>query len=395
MRCLAPILCIIWAISAAFAQPISSAPQAPFGPADGGVAEIPVPVAWSSLSVRFRPPVPAYPLLARIVNIQGTVVLRLTVGAKGEVELVQATGGPLPLRGPAEAFLRQWQFEPVVVGGKPARVQCELDMPFRLQDEQPRAPDSQPRKVVVEIAQVPSSGSVPIALAALQGEVRDWLTRNGLSQVSEAEAGPADTIHLKLEIQAFQTRDKIYLCQVQERCSLWEDRHLKESPAGKPLRLAYLGHVMGQKGDTGFQELLLSTLQRTLGELLALAPVRPRTEASKGPLALAQPKALDFQFSQIRVKRRPPVPAYPAHAKAAGVQGTVVVELTIDPQGTPVNAEAVSGPAELLLTAVRYGLSWEFEPARLNGTPQYARFRLTMPFRLWGSLFPPSFPGRH
>ena len=104
------------------------------------------------------------------------------------------------------------------------------------------------------------------------------------------------------------------------------------------------------------------------------APPAEPTEKAKG--------VVDFDFSQIRVKRQPPAPPYPIAAKLARVQGTVVLDLIIDPQGEPILAEAREGPVPLLLTAIGYALDWRFEPARLNGVPQVARFRLTMPFRL-------------
>jgi TonB family protein len=91
---------------------------------------------------------------------------------------------------------------------------------------------------------------------------------------------------------------------------------------------------------------------------------------------------MDFEFSQIKIKLQPPVPPYPGVAKGMRVQGTVVLLLTIDPTGLPAYVEALEGPSELLLTAVQYALDWEFEPARLNGVAQYARFKLIMPFQL-------------
>jgi hypothetical protein len=54
----------------------------------------------------------------------------------------------------------------------------------------------------------------------------------------------------------------------------------------------------------------------------------------------------------------------------------------IDPSGKPMFVEAMEGPPLLLISAIRYALGWEFEPARLNGVPLAARFRLTMPFHL-------------
>jgi hypothetical protein len=48
----------------------------------------------------------------------------------------------------------------------------------------------------------------------------------------------------------------------------------------------------------------------------------------------------------------------------------------------PTSAVAKEGPPQLRPTAEAYAMQWKFEPAMLNGAPQYARFKLTMPFRL-------------
>lgn len=93
-------------------------------------------------------------------------------------------------------------------------------------------------------------------------------------------------------------------------------------------------------------------------------------------------KVVDFDFSQIKVKLQPPAPPYPPLAKIAKVQGTVVVEITIGTDGVPTRATAIEGPPQLRPTAEAYAMNWRFEPAMLNGVPQTARFRLTMPFRL-------------
>jgi outer membrane biosynthesis protein TonB len=59
-----------------------------------------------------------------------------------------------------------------------------------------------------------------------------------------------------------------------------------------------------------------------------------------------------------------------------------VVEITVGPDGIPIDVRAVEGPAQLRQCAVDYAFKWKFEPAMLNGTPQTARFKLTMPFHL-------------
>ena len=93
-------------------------------------------------------------------------------------------------------------------------------------------------------------------------------------------------------------------------------------------------------------------------------------------------KVVDFDFSQIKVKYQPPAPPYPPLAKLAKIQGTVVVEITVGVDGVPVKATALDGPPQLRPTAEQYAMNWRFEPALLNGVPQTARFKLTMPFRL-------------
>jgi len=93
-------------------------------------------------------------------------------------------------------------------------------------------------------------------------------------------------------------------------------------------------------------------------------------------------KVVDFDMSQIKIKHQPPSPPYPPIAKIARIQGTVVVQITIDTNGVPMKATAIEGPVQLRPTAENYAMQWRFEPATLNGTPQIGRFTLTMPFRL-------------
>jgi D-alanyl-D-alanine endopeptidase (penicillin-binding protein 7) len=102
---------------------------------------------------------------------------------------------------------------------------------------------------------------------------------------------------------------------------------------------------------------------------------RPTTVAS-----VAVPVEMDF--SKIRIKHQPDAPSYPPDAKAARIQGTVVVSVTIGADGKVIKAKALSGPTELQECAADYARAWEFEPAEISGKPVPARFNLTMPFRL-------------
>jgi TonB family protein len=64
-----------------------------------------------------------------------------------------------------------------------------------------------------------------------------------------------------------------------------------------------------------------------------------------------------------------PQPAYPAEAKAAGVSGTVVVQVIVGEDGSVVEAEAVRGPELLRDAAVEAAREARFSPTRLSGQP--------------------------
>lgn len=90
----------------------------------------------------------------------------------------------------------------------------------------------------------------------------------------------------------------------------------------------------------------------------------------------------ETQFSKVKVVDQPQAPAYPPDAKARRIQGLVVVSVTIDESGSPIDVQPVSGPEELRKTAVDYARSWKFAPFKVKGQPVKARFKLEMPFRL-------------
>lgn len=356
---------------------------------NAAVPPVPVQIEFSQLKPLFQPPAPPYPPLAKLVGVQGTVLLKLTIGPSGVMEQVEAIEGPAMLRPTAEALMKNWLFAPMTRDGKPIRVQCTLAVPFTLPDVSNPGPliDS----VVLQMEAAPSHNFKPVDMTTLQEETTAWLAAKGLRRVDAAGADPEHTLHLRLEIQTVQAQGGTYICTVMERCSLLSDLKLTKNDPGQAQRVSFLNHVVGQKGETGFQDCLKRTFLATLQDLV-LQPAPPMSKqdlehlraALLRPGAVGQDKSAptDFDFSQIKIKKQPPAPPYPAAAKLHHIQGLVIVEIIIDTFGNPIHADAKEGPGELLATAISYALQWEFEPARLNGVPQTARFRLNMPFKL-------------
>jgi protein TonB len=77
-------------------------------------------------------------------------------------------------------------------------------------------------------------------------------------------------------------------------------------------------------------------------------------------------------------------PVYPSIAKAAHVEGAVVVEAVISQTGTIESLQVVSGPAMLRNAAVEAIHDARYKPYRLNGQATEVRTTITINFRMGG-----------
>jgi TonB family protein len=76
------------------------------------------------------------------------------------------------------------------------------------------------------------------------------------------------------------------------------------------------------------------------------------------------------------------VPAiYPETARAAGLQGVVVLEITVGPDGIVSQARVLRGQPLLDQAAIDAARQWRYEPTLQNGTPVAVRFTATVDFR--------------
>jgi TonB family protein len=73
-------------------------------------------------------------------------------------------------------------------------------------------------------------------------------------------------------------------------------------------------------------------------------------------------------------------PIYPEDALAAKVQGVVIIEATIDPQGLVSDARVLRGVPLLDQAAVDAVSQWEFQPTLVNGTPVPVIMTVTVNF---------------
>jgi len=105
------------------------------------------------------------------------------------------------------------------------------------------------------------------------------------------------------------------------------------------------------------------------------------SNGSTQPTAGGQSSVMEISVSQVRVLHQV-TPTYPPLLRIARIQGDVVVRMTIDTNGVPSDAKAVSGPEPLRAEALRCARQWRFTPARMGEEVVPAAFNLTLRFVL-------------
>jgi TonB family protein len=78
------------------------------------------------------------------------------------------------------------------------------------------------------------------------------------------------------------------------------------------------------------------------------------------------------------------IPVYPPIAKAARVQGTVVLQAVISKQGTIEDLRVVSGPAMLQQAALDAVKTWQYKPYTVNNEPVEVETTVNVVFTLGG-----------
>lgn len=76
-------------------------------------------------------------------------------------------------------------------------------------------------------------------------------------------------------------------------------------------------------------------------------------------------------------------PVYPESARSAGLQGLVVLEADITPEGVPTDLKVISSPGDDLgKAAVDAVQKWRYKPTLLNGNPVEVVTTISVDFRL-------------
>lgn len=164
-----------------------------------------------------------------------------------------------------------------------------------------------------------------------------------------------------------------------------------------------LRHQANLESDRDRQRALLAEADRNRAEAIALAKQRasnsavPRDPSWPAPPAPPPPPLLPCRPASEVVSQppvrvggniRPPTktkdarPVYPDDARAARVQGVVILEATIDADGRVAQACVLRSVPFLDAAAVDAVRQWEFTPTLLNGVPVPVVMTVTVNFTL-------------
>lgn len=261
----------------------------------------------------------AYPAEAQAKGISGDVVAAVTVNDKGEVADATIVSGPEELRSAVLKSVLRWHFE--------------MD-------------PSQPKTIEVAVrftpvAPEPTRGAV----APANDFTVDRIDLMGLPAALQSKVEAA----LAVRVGEVVARDR------------WPeiDRALK---AVDP-HLYLKGSFLGNKSDMhAWLSVAIDSGADTV--ISGVSPIR--IGGNEQAVKLVQKVT----------------PKYPAEAKAARVQGQVNMTATIGKDGAIRNLELLSGPTELVQSAMDAVKQWVYRPTLLNGDPVEVITTITVNYTL-------------
>lgn len=312
---------------------------------------------------------PRIPELAQRMRAAGDVLLSLVVQADRtirDIQVVRSVGYGMDEE--AVETVRKWRFAPGTKDGVAVDVRIRAEVGFR-EAPDPHAWGAGP--LVFDLpagAKAPKlqSGSMPKAVREAGDEtVAFQFTLNSQGEI--------------VDMRPLQGEDSKSLRILMNSLSTW-----KFEPA-PDIATPVMGRVLLIKGEDQFRYKVSQAFRESntaTAEPLAVAvpspsPPKPSSQIITVPVRLRLERN---EATQLLVER---VPAkYPEAAKRAGVQGNVLLAITIDKDGSVKDVKPIDGPPELVPAAVEAVKLWKYRPAVSRGRTWEATTEVEIPFTL-------------
>ena len=331
-----------------------------------------VPVTSKDVSghiVRKVPPI--YPPLARQARIQGTVILKVIIDKTGSIANLQLVSGH-PLLAPAAIeAVKQWKYAPYELNGEVVEVETTVQVNFKLADDPPNrgvpyAPDPG--------TDLPGSQSMGVISGVLSSTPPRPLVGERVSEATmrELRIQKIDPIYPGVAIQS----------KIQGTIVL----DVRISPSGDVEQVVHRGGplTLVPPAIEAVKQWKYRPFLKDGQAIAIVSTVRLNFSLEENESAgavIEPPPSQDTSAPRIEPPLRVRVssgvssgllvkkvaPAYPPDARAALIQGTVVLQARIDKQGSVANLILVSGDPMLAPAAIEAVKQWKYRPYLLNG----------------------------
>jgi TonB family protein len=293
--------------------------------------------------------------------VAGMITIDATLDAKGEVSDAHVTSGPDELRKSALSSVLGWHYL-TSAGALPAvRISIRFDPP------QAPAAAPAPKAIAVVQPEPPNGGNggrgggpSPVQSAASRIKSIEF---SGISPEAEED------LRSRLQIHEGDTVTPADMQRISREVQEY-DSHLR---ASFTMQAASADHETA---------LRIAVLPQANGSgPLPAPPVPPRPNVQLVPtpgVAMIRVGG-NVQSAKLVDKTTPP---YPPDAKAARIQGTVILNVRIAQDGTVAEAELVSGHPLLAPAALDAVKQWVYAPTLLNGNPVEVLTQVNVNFTL-------------
>ena len=140
-----------------------------------------------------------------------------------------------------------------------------------------------------------------------------------------------------------------------------------------------LARLIGSAPNQSTEEALAALQERLQAAVVPLQTMRNdaarRATVVETPIRIGDGVSLPWKIQDV-----PPV--YPAASQEAGVQGLVILEVTITPTGDVGDIEVVHSVPELDEAAIAAVEQWRYVPAAVDGVPVPVSMMVTVQFSL-------------
>jgi TonB family protein len=378
---------------------------------------------------------PVYPPEAKVLHVQGMVVLHALISKTGDIEDLQVVSGPELLRQAAIDAVSRWKYKPYTLNGEPTAVQTTINVNFTFakapKDAAPPPPNAEPG----------ATGDPAPASVALHGPVRvssgtmAGLRISQVNPVFPAGVNASGVVVLHAIISKTGTVEDLRLLSgaadtaryVMDAVRQWayEPYLVNSEPVEVQTTVAMSFSQSGGVDITGrgaYAELTDKELfdqgaeaikndNGDLGEVMLQALLdryssQDQKQVRKLPdktqnllqqasarIAMMQSSEQYYQDTGIRLAQigkgvTSPVvihqvdPEFSAEAKKQGFNGTVLVNFILDERGLPQNVRVLRGVGmgldEKAVAAVK---QYKFKPAMEDGKPVPMMLNVEINFR--------------